>query len=106
MQSHLFAECSRSVHTILLLLCFSVIARSQSSSPTYSYLAPSAPSYSSGAFLSPNGPTDVFTEGAQLNISWKATLFNSFNLYLIRGQDYTQPISLQGRSLRIFDVVS
>ena len=79
--------------TTLLLFCQLIATASAQSTSSYSHL-PSAPLYSSGAFTAPEGPTQVFTEGAHLNITWDSD-FSPVNLYLIRGQDYTHPIGLQ-----------
>lgn len=79
--------------SVFLLSCCAAIALCQSTS--YSAL-PSALPYTDGNFSSPYGPTHVFTEGAYLNISWESD-YSSANLYLIRGQDFADPISIASK---------
>ncbi|KAI1128181.1 hypothetical protein F5Y10DRAFT_179309 [Nemania abortiva] len=49
--------------------------------------------YTDGSFTEPNGGTSSYDQGNQMNISWTTT-YETSNLYLIVGYDWTSPIQL------------
>ncbi|KEQ95499.1 hypothetical protein AUEXF2481DRAFT_5100 [Aureobasidium subglaciale EXF-2481] len=56
---------------------------------------PAAPSYQDGVFSSPDTAiTQIVDKGVEMNVTW-ATSYESVNLYLIFGQDYTNPRGLR-----------